>query len=183
MLIGVLSDSHVRVPGTRAGLSSLTAEKLPTQVLDVFKGVELILHAGDVYTIPVLEQLQAVAPVLVSEGDDDPFEVVNDPRAKHEQFLELEGVTIWMSHYGLWPENYVDEMPDVIIYGHTHRSHLERRDGSLWLNPGSCNFPRYEHVLGTVALLTVKDGQAEAKLVQLEGDIGGSITTGLPGKY
>ncbi|MDP2919312.1 MAG: metallophosphoesterase family protein [Dehalococcoidia bacterium] len=183
MLIGVLSDSHVRAPGTRVGLSTLTAERLPPQVLAAFKGVDLILHAGDIYTVPVLDLLETVAPVLASEGDDDPFEVVNDPRVKHEQLLKLDGVTIWMSHYGLWPEHLVGEMPDVVIFGHTHSNSLERRNGSLWLNPGSCNFPKYQHTLGTVGLLTVKGGQAAAHVIQLEGEVGGGITSGVPGKF
>jgi hypothetical protein len=183
MLIGVLSDSHVRVPGTRVGLSTLTAESLPSEVLAAFKGVDLILHAGDIYTVPVLDLLETVAPVLASEGDDDPFEVVNDPRVKHEQLLKIEGLTIWMSHYGLWPEHQVGEMPNVVIFGHTHRSALEHRNGSMWLNPGSCNFPQYQHTLGTVALLTIKSGHAEAHVIQLEGEIGGSITSGLPGRF
>ncbi len=183
MLIGVLSDSHIRVPGTRVGLSTLTAERLPREVLKVFQGVDLILHAGDIYTVPVLDLLETVAPVLASEGDDDPFEVVNDPRVKHEQYLQIDGKTLWMTHYGLWPEHLVNEMPDIVIFGHTHRSSLERRNGTLWLNPGSCNFPQYQHVLGTVALLTIKGGEAEAHVVQLEGEAGGSITTGLPGRF
>ncbi len=183
MLIGVISDTHVRVPGTRAGLSSLTAERLPLQVRSVFQGVDLIMHAGDIYTVPVLDQLETVAPVIASEGDDDPFEVVNDRRVRHEQVLEVEKVTIWMSHYGLYPEHQMGKMPDVCIFGHSHSSMLERRDGALWLNPGSPTFPKYQHVLGTVALLTIKNGAVEAHVVQLEGDIGGSITSGLPGRF
>jgi putative phosphoesterase len=183
MLIGVISDSHVRVPGTRVGLSTLTAERLPPQVLAAFIGVDLILHAGDIYTVPVLDQLEMVAPVLACEGDDDPFEIVNDPRVKHEQFLKIDGKTLWLSHYGPLDEQPMKKMPDIIIYGHTHRSALERRNGTLFLNPGSCNFPKYEHTLGTVALLSIKNGAVEAHVIQLEGEIDGSITSGLPGKF
>jgi putative phosphoesterase len=183
MLIGIISDTHIRVPGHRAGLSTLTAQELPHQVLTVFKGVDLILHAGDVYTLPVLDELETIAPVLVTEGDDDPFEIANDDRVKHEQFLKFEGVSLWMSHYGLWPEHSVGIMPDVVILGHTHKSMNERRDGALWLNPGSPTFPRYQHTAGTLALLTIKDGKAEAEIVQLKGNVGGTITSGLPGRF
>jgi len=183
MLIGVVSDSHIRVPGTRVGLSTLTAEELPLQVLTAFKGVDLILHAGDIYTVPVLDELETVAPVLACEGDDDPFEIVNDPRVKHEQLLKIDGKTIWLSHYGPLDDPIIKEIPDIIIYGHTHRSALEYRNGSLFLNPGSCNFPKYEHTLGTVALLSIKNGKAEAHIIQLEGEIGGRNTRGVPGKF
>jgi putative phosphoesterase len=183
MLIGVVSDSHIRVPGTRVGLSTLTAESLPQQVLDAFKGVDLILHAGDIYTVPVLDRLETVAPVLASEGDDDPFEIVNDLRVKHEQFLRLDGKTIWLSHYGPLDEPDIKEMPDIIIYGHTHQSALKRLNGALFLNPGSCNFPNYNHALGTIALLTIKHNKVDAEIIQLEGEVSGSITSGVPGKF
>ena len=182
MIIGLISDTHVRIPGTRAGLSTLTAEQLPPQVVEAMRGVDLILHAGDIYTLPVLDELETVAPVLVSEGDDDPFEVVNDKRVKHEQWLTVEGVTIWLSHYGQWPENSPQNPPDVIVYGHTHRSALERHDSVLRINPGSAIFPMYQHRLGTVAFLTVKSGKVEAKIVQLKGKISGKITSGIVGR-
>ncbi len=182
MLIGLVSDTHVRIPGTRAGLSTLTAEELPLQIAQVFHGVDLILHAGDIYTLPVLDMLETVAPVLAAEGDDDPFEVVNDKRVKYEQTITLDGVTIWLSHYGEWPEHTNKKPPDVIVFGHTHRSALEHHDGILRVNPGSPTFPRYQFTLGTVALLTVKAGKAEAEIIQLKGNTSGPITSGLPGR-
>jgi putative phosphoesterase len=181
MLIGLISDTHVRIPGTRAGLSTLTAEELPSQILKIFRGVDLILHAGDIYTLPVLDALETVAPVLAAEGDDDPFEVVNDRRIKHEQYITLEGVTIWVSHYGEWPENSRLKPPDVIVFGHSHTSALEKNDGVLRVNPGSPTFPRYQFTPGSVALMTVKSGKAEAEIIQLEGGTSGSITSGIPG--
>ena len=66
MLIGLISDTHVRLPGTRVQLSTLTTEELPIQIKDAFKGVELILHAGDVYSIEVLDMLETIAPVVAS---------------------------------------------------------------------------------------------------------------------
>ena len=68
MLIGLLSDTHVRLPGTRVELSTLTTEELPIQIRDAFSGVDLILHAGDIYSLPVLDKLETVAPVLAAEG-------------------------------------------------------------------------------------------------------------------
>ncbi len=183
MRIGIVSDTHIRIPGHRVGLSTLTAQSLPHQVLDAFQGVDLILHAGDIYTLPVLDTLETIAPVLASEGDDDPFEIVIDHRVKHEQFLSFEGVDLWMTHYGLWPEHSVGKMPQVVILGHSHRSMLEQRNGTLWLNPGSPTFPKYQHIAGTVAILTLKDGKAEAEIIQLQGSIGGPTTSGVPGKY
>lgn len=183
MKIGVISDTHIRVPGYRVGLSTLTAEQLPSQVLTIFRGVDLILHAGDIYSLPVLDMLEKVAPVMAAEGDDDPFETVNDHRVKHEHFVKCDNIGIWISHYGLWPEHKLGNMPEVVIFGHTHRSALEKRNGSLWLNPGSPTFPQYKYTAGTVAILTITDGKATAELIQLEGSFGGSITSGIPGRF
>lgn len=181
MLIGLISDTHIRIPGYRAGLSSLTAEELPLEVKVAFAGVDLILHAGDIYTLPVLDDLETVAPVIAAEGDDDPFESVNDLRVRPEQTIEVEGVIIWVSHYGLWPENSTRKLPDVIVYGHSHSSAMENIDGTLRINPGSPTFPQYNHEMGTVGFLDVKDGKVEARIVQLEGVLKDSGTSGIPG--
>jgi len=177
MLIGLLSDTHIRTSGSRASLGQLTASELPHQVIDAFQDVDLILHAGDIYTLPVLDELETVAPVLVSEGDDDPFEIVNDKRAGHEHFITVEGMTIWLSHYGLWSNSSQRKQPDIIVCGHSHRSAAENHDNTLRVNPGSPTFPRYKHTLGTVALLNIKSGKAEVEIVQLKGKIGGSFAS------
>ncbi len=182
MLIGLISDTHVRIPGTRAGLSTLTTEQLPPAILNAFKGVDLILHAGDIYTLPVLETLESVAPVLVSEGDDDPFETVLDSRVKPEHHLTFDGVTIWLSHYGMWPENSRKPLPDVTVFGHSHNSTMETQNGNLRINPGSACFPKYKPVLGTVGFLTIENGKFEARIQQLEGKMTAGGTMGLPGK-
>ena len=177
MLIGLVSDTHVRVPGSRVSLGQLVASELPIQIREVFSGVDLILHCGDIYALPILDQLETVAPVLASEGDDDPFEIANDKRVKPEQFITVEGVTIWVSHYGLWANSSRKEPPDVIVYGHSHRSAVEKHNNALRINPGSPTFPSYKHVLGTVGLLEVKSGKAEVQIIQLEGTIGGSFSS------
>jgi putative phosphoesterase len=61
MRIGLLSDTHI--PDV--------AEKLPDELMEVFQGVDLILHAGDLYTPSVLDDLERIAPVLAALGDDD----------------------------------------------------------------------------------------------------------------
>ena len=162
MLIGLTTDTHVRTPGSHARLSQLLTDVLPTEVLRAFEGVDLILHAGDVYTVPVIDALENVAQVLVSEGDDDPFETVLDRRVKHEHTITIEGVTIWLNHFGEWPENSQKPMPDVIVYGHSHISTVDKWNGTLQINPGSPTFPSYKRVLGTVGFLSIEDGKVEA---------------------
>ena len=93
----------------------------------------------------------------------------------------LEGVTIWVSHYGIWPEYSRKKPPDVAVFGHSHRSGIERVNGTLRVNPGSACFPMYKHTLGTVGFLTIEDGKVDVRLQQLEGEITGGGTQGIPG--
>jgi len=169
MLIGLISDTHI----PEATLY------IPTQLKEVFKGVDLILHAGDLYTTWVLDQLENLAPVIAAEGDDEYPDTVNDNRIKDKQVLTVEGVTIWLKHILWWwpdkPKREIDpinpeyeKLPDILVHGHTHRATIENKGGTLLINPGSATFPYYRSELGTVALLTVNSGKFEAQIVQLQ---------------
>jgi len=178
LLIGLLSDTHIAFPD----------QVLPAQIKDAFRGVELILHAGDIWIPRVLDELESVAPVLAAWGDDDMEEDLGgDIRMMKEPTLLLEGVTIWVQHikprYGLINPNEQshsysslvnrknqspEDPPDVVVFGHSHFAEIENYKGVLLVNPGSSTLPTYIPRLGTVGLLTVNSGQAEARLVQLE---------------
>jgi len=169
MLIGLLSDTHIPE----------VTRYIPEQLKEVFKGVDLILHAGDLYTVWVLNQLEHIAPVLAAEGDDDYPDTMRDTRVKDKQVLTVDGVTIWLKHILWWwpsePRKELDpadpqyeKHPDILVYGHTHSATIEHKGGTLLINPGSATFPGYKRELGTVALLTVNSGKAEAQIIQLE---------------
>ncbi len=180
MLIGLLSDTHIRLPGYRAALSQLSANKLPPQIREAFHSVELILHAGDVYSLPILDELERIAPVLAAEGDDDPFEVMNDKRVKLKHVITAEGVIIWLAHqYEIWSLDGLEKSADVIVFGHTHRAALDNHKGIIRINPGSPTFPGYEYKLGTVGLLTITSGKAEAQIIQLQGRLDGAAASSL----
>jgi len=59
--IGLVSDTHI----------PKSTHVLPPQVKEAFKDVDLIFHAGDIYVVSVLDELEHLAPVLAAEGDDD----------------------------------------------------------------------------------------------------------------
>ena len=160
MRIGLISDTHI--PDH--------AKELPPQLKDVFCGVDLILHAGDIYDVSVLDELESLAPVLAAEGDDDPLSTATDRRVKAKHILNIDGVNIWLSHARPWSwSSNPKETPNVIVCGHTHSSSLANIKGDILLvNPGSPTFPHYKRELGTVALLTVSSGKAEAKIIQLK---------------
>src|SRR5512143_2874966 len=67
MRIGCVSDTHI--PG---GLG-----KLPKALYEGLKGVDLILHAGDIVSLDVIEDLGHIAPVEAVAGNMDPWGVAD----------------------------------------------------------------------------------------------------------
>jgi len=172
MLIGLISDTHIPWEG----------KELPPQVLETFQGVDLILHAGDIYAHYVLDELEHIAPVLAALGDDD--YPGPDPRVQKKHILELEGQKLWLIHEGphtplspswlpLWwqsrtsPEEDKYGKPDIIVSGHEHRPIVERCDGLLHINPGSPTLPNYKRVPGTIGILELNSGKADVRIIQL----------------
>ena len=167
MLIGLISDTHIPE----------IAKALPKQVGEIFKGVDLILHAGDIFVYSVLEELATIAPVLAARGDDD--YQIRDKRMDEVQNLTLEGLNVYVIHSSQYfardliehPEKHnLEKAPDVVVFGHTHMDVVQKVGESLLVNPGSATFPYYQLRLGTVALLTIKSGKAEARIVPLQGN-------------
>ena len=60
-----------------------------------------------------------------------------------------------------------EDVPDILVFGDTHRALLRRVQGFLFINPGSATLPGYRPVLGTVAILNISPGKAEADIIQL----------------
>ncbi|MFC1939346.1 metallophosphoesterase family protein [Chloroflexota bacterium] len=157
MLIGLLSDTHI--PDA--------VMVLPPQLRTAFYGVDIILHAGDIFVASVLDELECIAPVLAAKGDSEYAEVRSDRRVKEKHVLTFEGVTIWLWHDGQRSWNEQGELPDVIVSGHTHWASVSNHGNVLLVNPGSPTYPIYKCRLGTVAVLSVNSGKAEAQIVQL----------------
>ncbi len=163
--VGVLADTHM--PGS---LRSMWPE-----VGDLFVDVDLILHAGDICGLSVLDELEQWAPVLAARGNNDYG--MDDPRVADVVHLDIHGVRITMVH-DMEPEDQpIDVLrdqflggveSDVWITGHTHFERLDFRDGVLQLNPGS---PVHPHLwstrLGTVAIVEVAAGHLSARTIHL----------------
>jgi len=139
MKVGVISDTHLDVPD-----SSL--EKI---VEDYFHDVDLVLHAGDMVELNVLDvfkgkEVYAVVGNMDRDSVREKFPV--------KRILEFEGRRIglihgWGSPFGLEEKIMLEfDEVDCIVYGHTHRAMNEVRDGILLFNPGSPTDQRFaEH--------------------------------------
>ena len=137
---------------------------------EVFAGVSQILHAGDVCSDTILDELALIAPVRAVFGNcDDPW----DPALRESLELTVGGVRIHVQHgHELGrpkPEAVAAAYDaDVCVYGHTHRQVIARVEGRLIVNPGAAG-PRRFDLEPCVAILTIAGGRAEAELVPLPG--------------
>jgi len=167
MRVALISDTH---------LPSLirTPDELGPQLAAFLRGVDLILHGGDVVRPFVLDWCEQFAPVAVAQGNNDDFE---DPRMQRRQILDLEGWRIGMVHE-LRPEDRPvpvllesalgGEQVDVLIGGDTHVERLEYRSGVVVVNSGSPTLPHHkEFRLGTVGLLELSPGRLHAEILSL----------------
>ena len=169
MRVGLLSDTHI--PDA--------AEELPDEVMEAFRGVDLILHAGDIYTRSVLDDLERIAPVLAARGDDDYLSTLTDERVKEKHVLKLEGQILWLVHeraYYLtssWWKSRIatgqdrQDIPNIVIFGHEHRTVVQRLDDILFVSPGSPTFLGYRRGLGTIGILDISPGEADIQIRQL----------------
>jgi uncharacterized protein len=149
-MIGVISDTH--------GL-------LRPAAIEALRGVEHILHAGDVGDPSILDALRNVAPVTAIRGNID----VGGPCSylPATEVVTLEGHTFYMLH----DQHALDLDPvaagfSAVISGHSHKPLIEWRHGVLYMNPGSAG-PRRFSLPVTIGLLTIHGDELQPRLVNL----------------
>lgn len=150
MLVGVISDTH--------GL-------LRPEALAALRGVEHILHAGDVGDAAILDALRTIAPVTVIRGNIDRTGAC--ARLPATEFVRLGGRSIYMLHD--LAELDLDPVAAgvaCIISGHSHQPKIEHRKGVLYFNPGSAG-PRRFSLPVSVGLLEIENERLEARIVDL----------------
>ena len=160
MLIGLISDTHIP---DRARI-------IPQNVIDAFSDVELILHAGDLTSLDVVEELEKIAPVMAVQGNMDRVNGINLPKAKT---LEVEGVKIGIAHGEVYPRADTQQLVylakqldvDILVSGHTHQPKIEQTDGVLLINPGSPIVPRLAD--RTVMLLEIHNKEVDVQIVKI----------------
>ena len=133
--IGVIADTHGRFDPV---------------VRRHFKGVDYILHAGDIGDRSVIEQLEQIAPVTAVSGNIDN----NDEQSGFpaEAVIELAGLRVAIRHIlyesGKLTKDgraFLDcERPDICIFGHTHQPKVEWFGQTLLFNPGSAGPKRFK---------------------------------------
>lgn len=131
--IGVISDTHY----SKTHQTAIPIEKITR----AFKGADLIIHAGDIVNIALLDALRVIAPVEAVCGNMDDVETCSAlPRTK---VLDVSGVRIGVVHGagGGAPEDFLryfeGEKLDIVVFGHTHVPYSRVLKSVLFFNPGS----------------------------------------------
>lgn len=150
ILVGVISDTH--------GL-------LRPEAVDALRGVELILHAGDVGKPEVLDELRRLAPTFVVRGNVDHGDWAS--QLPVSEIVEVGGRSFYMLH----DIGELDLDPPTagfaaVIFGHSHQPLIETRDGVLFLNPGSAG-PRRFKLPVSVARVSVSASVLDPQIVTL----------------
>ena len=147
---------------TLLGLVSDTHGYLDPRLLEAFRGVDAILHAGDVGNHAVLEGLREIAPLYAVHGNNDAA-LDNLGLPKHLD-ATFDGVEVHLIHE--LPHARPSEHTRIVVFGHSHRQLNEWRDGVLYVNPGAAG-RRGFHRLQTAALLRIEAGQPTVEQLTL----------------
>jgi len=167
----VASTQKIR---TSIGVISDTHGHFDPYVLELFAGVDHIIHAGDVIDTATLAALEAVAPVTVVPGNLDTGKLARLPREvagtvgdvlfavghKRKRLLKklatgkIEGLP-------------AVRQPDLVVFGHDHIPSAEWVDGTLYLNPGTASSPHEEDDDPTIAVVTVEPTGLGVRFVPL----------------
>jgi hypothetical protein len=151
LLIGVISDTH--------GL-------IRPEALAALQESDLIIHAGDIGDLAVLEALEAIAPVIAVKGNIDKREWAK--KLPDVRVVEADSARIYVIHS--LEELKIDPVVEsfqMIIYGHSHIPSVREQDGVIYLNPGSAG-PRRFNLPVSVARAEVSMAEIDVRIVRLE---------------
>jgi uncharacterized protein len=151
----------------RVGLISDTHGLLRPQAIEFLRGSDFIVHGGDIGDRRVLLELQSLAPVTAVRGN-------NDKGAWADQLAETEVLQVGdVSIYVLHDLAKLELDPvaagfQVVVSGHSHHPAINKRDGVLYVNPGSAGPRRFKLPIAA-AELQVEGKSVNAKLIELSG--------------
>jgi putative phosphoesterase len=151
LTIGIISDTH---------------GQFRPEVEKIFAGCHKILHAGDVGDETVLRRLGRIAPVAAVRGNMD-----RGPWSRSlpvNEMVEVGGIFFYILH----DLHQLDLEPaaagiHVIVSGHTHRPELVRRQGIIYLNPGSAGRRRFDYPV-SVATVCIENGVVDPRIIEID---------------
>ena len=159
MIIGVLSDTH--------------SFNIPTAVIDRFKSVDLIIHAGDICNLQTLKLLKKIAPTKAVQGNMDESAVKKELPVKEIIVVGNIKIGVTHGHIGTMREalknamtSFKDDKMDVVIFGHSHQAISEKIGATLYFNPGSPN-DVVKAKFFSYGLITIETGKIKAEIIKI----------------
>lgn len=148
--IGVISDTH---------------NLLRSEAIEALHGSELIIHAGDVGNRNILAELEKIAPVVAVRGNVDSAEWCKV--LPHTLTIAAGEIEILIIHNlrELKP-SCLSEKTKVVVSGHSHKPLIARRDGVLYLNPGSAGRRRFKLPI-SLAKLKIEGAAVQTEIIEL----------------
>jgi uncharacterized protein len=151
IVVGVISDTH--------GL-------LRPEAIRALRGADMIIHAGDVGSPAVIEELRGVAPTFVVRGNID--------KEHWATTLPMTAVVEVGDRlfYVLHDISQLDFDPAAagfaaVVFGHSHVPSMETREAVLFLNPGSAG-PRRFKLPVAIARVRVSGERIDSEIVELQ---------------
>ena len=150
MKVGVISDTH--------GL-------LRPEAVELLRGSQHIIHAGDIGSPEIIPALEKIAPVTAIRGNVDTQSWAR--RFAETEVVELEGLHIYVIH----DAHALDLNPKAagfaaVISGHSHQPKQEVKDGVLYFNPGSAGPRRFKLPI-SVGRLVIAEGKVSAEILEI----------------
>jgi len=162
-LVGLISDTHIPA----------RARAVPKKVFEVFDGASLILHAGDLTQLSVVDELEQLAPVVAVCGNMYQSEV-------RERLPKMNSVKVYKWKIGVIHDPGIfmgmkrmktlarENDFSVLVFGHTHRPSLKQEEGIIFINPGSTTNPLPPFITKpTVVLLKITKEKIEPEIIEI----------------
>jgi hypothetical protein len=151
VIIGIISDTH--------GL-------LRPEAVELLRGSEHIIHAGDIGSPEIIPELRKIAPITAIRGNVDTQAWAQS--FAETEVVELDGVDLYIIH----DANALDLNPQAagfaaVISGHSHQPKQEVKNGVLYFNPGSAGPRRFKLPI-SVGRLVIADGNLNGQILEIK---------------
>lgn len=159
MIIGVLSDTH--------------SLNIPTAMIECFKSVDMIIHAGDISDFNTLKMLKKIAPTKAVQGNMDELAIKKVLPLKEIITCGQFKIGVTHGHIGDSRDalknamaSFKDDKIDVVIFGHSHEPFNEWIGTTLYFNPGSPN-DVIRSKFFSYGLINIEAGKIKADIIRI----------------
>lgn len=161
--VGLISDTHIPV----------RAREIPLRVFEVFEKVDFIIHAGDLVSLSVIDDLEQLAPVLAVYGNMDRPKIRGKlPKMNSAKVLDWK-LGVMHDPRALFGMGKMREIArqngfNVLVYGHTHNPKIKWEGKTLFINPGSPTNPLPPFLTKpSVALLRITKAKIMPEIIHI----------------